>query len=102
MMSADDQSGDAGETLDVLAFRLVSIERHEAPAGGEGNNWFEYKISQGPNMIRGYRRGSVSAVNEEVRKVVNALNERRGVRRGRVNLNTRSPARAAQASSVSS
>lgn len=92
-MSADDAAD--GKDFDALAFRLLSIERHEPPAGSEGNNWYSYKISQGPNVITGYRRGSLSAVTDDVRKVVDGLNERRGVRRGRVDLNTRSKPRAA-------
>jgi len=54
-------------------------------------------------VITGYRRGSLAVVTEDVRKVVEGLNERRGVRRGRVDLNTRSKtARTAQGNSVPS
>ena len=96
-MSADAAPAvESSEELDALAFRLVSIGRREPPPGDDGKDWVEYKISQGPNIIKGYRRGTLSAVTEDVRKVVEGLNERRGVRRGRVDLNTRSPARAAQ------
>jgi hypothetical protein len=94
-MSADDQPTDPAPELDSLAFRLLSIERHAPPAGGDGKDWFSYKISQGQNMITGYRRGSLATVTDDVRKVVEGLNERRGVRRGRVDLKTRSPARPA-------
>lgn len=90
-MSADSTS--SGEDFDGLAFRLLSIERHAPPAGSEGKDWFVYKIAQGQNIITGYRRGSAAAVTEEIHRVVEGLNERRGVRRGRVDLNTRSPAR---------
>ncbi len=83
------------EEFDRLEFRLLSIERHAPPAGGDGNDWFVYKISQGENVITGYRRGSIGTVTEDVRKVVEGLNERRGVRRGRVDLVTRSGTRPA-------
>lgn len=102
-MSAAGDPAAAADELDALAFRLLSIERHEPPAGGDGNNWYAYKISQGANVITGYRRGSLAVVTEDVRKVVEGLNERRGVRRGRVDLNTRSKtARTAQGNSVPS
>jgi hypothetical protein len=83
------------EGADGLAFRLISIERGDPPSGGDGRDWVEYRIAQGVNVIVGHRRGSLPAVTEDVRKVVEGLNERRGVRRGRVDLKTRSPPRAA-------
>jgi hypothetical protein len=98
-MSAGHES--SVDEFDRLMFRLLSIERHAPPAGGDGNNWFVYKISQGDNVITGYRCGSIGAVTEGVRKVVEGLNERRGVRRGRADLVTRSGTRPAAASASS-
>lgn len=67
-------------------YGVVSIERSDAPSGTEGKNWYSYVISQGPNVIQGYRQGSLKAVTEAVDEVVGQLNERRMGKRGRVNL----------------
>ncbi len=67
-------------------YGIVSIKRTEAPEGTEGKNWYSYVISQGPNIIQGYRQGSLRAVTEAVEEVVGQLNERRMGKRGRVNL----------------
>ncbi len=70
----------------VKPYGIVSIKRTDAPAGTEGKNWYNYVISQGPNIIQGYRQGSLKAVTEAVEEVVGQLNERRMGKRGRVNL----------------
>ena len=68
------------------AFELVSLTPSVAPVGGEGENWFEYRISQGPNVITGYRQGSTKSVKEAVQEIVAQLNERRVGKPGRVHL----------------
>jgi hypothetical protein len=70
------------------AYRLLVIEPTSAPDGSGGKDWFTYRITQGTNSIRGYKRGSREAVTAEVEQIVVSLNERRGVRRGRVDLTT--------------
>ena len=70
----------------VKPYGIVSIKRTDEPAGTEGKNWYNYVISQGPNIIQGYRQGSLKAVTEAVEEVVGQLNERRMGKRGRVNL----------------
>jgi len=67
-------------------YRIVAIQRADAPSGGVGRDWHKYLITQGINTITGYRRGDAAAVTTEVEKIVAALNERRHVRRGRVDL----------------
>ena len=64
---------------------LVS-EPTKAPDGSGGRDWFAYRITQGENLIRGYKRGSKETVTSEVEQIVVSLNERRMVRRGRVDL----------------
>jgi hypothetical protein len=78
------------EPIDDLddAYRLRVIEPTSAPDGSSGKDWFTYRITQGSNSIRGYKRGSREAVTAEVEQIVVSLNERRGVRRGRVDLTT--------------
>ena len=66
-------------------YRLVDIEPTPAPDGSSGE-WFAYRIAQGANMIRGYKSGSRFSVAADVEQIVVVLNERRLVRRGRVNL----------------
>ena len=68
------------------AYRLLGIEPTKAPDGSGGRDWFAYRIIQGENLIRGFRRGSLPTVTSEVEQIVVSLNERRMVRRGRVDL----------------
>lgn len=90
--AADNPAGDS-------PFHIVSIRSTRAPTGNPGHDWFTYCIAQGPNQINGYRRGDLEAVTFEVERIVAALNERRGGRRGRVELkpNRRPPAPASGA-----
>jgi len=78
---------DATVTADVSAteYRLVDIEPTQPPDGSSGE-WFLYRIAQGDNLIRGYKSGSRFSVRTDVEQIVEVLNERRMVRRGRVNL----------------
>ena len=66
-------------------YRLVDIEPMQPPDGASGE-WFAYRISQGSNMIRGYKSGSRFDVAADVEQIVVVLNERRLARRGRVHL----------------
>ena len=73
-------------------YRLVSIDGATAPTGSAGKDWHVYRIAQGANLITGYRRGSLTTVTADVQKIVEGLNERRLVRRGRVDLTAGRPA----------
>src|SRR4249919_96033 len=64
-------------TFEDLAFRLLSIRASRAPRDSAGRDWLEYRIGQGDNVIKGYRRGDLQTVHAEVEKIVIALNERR-------------------------
>jgi hypothetical protein len=66
---------------DELNFELVSIDEAKPPRGSEGSNWFRYQISQGENMITGYRRGSLRTVKRDVKTIIVGLNERRSGKR---------------------
>jgi hypothetical protein len=78
---------DATATVDnsATAYRLIDIEPTPPPEGSSGE-WFAYRIAQGANMIRGYKSGSRFSVAADVEQIIVVLNERRLVRRGRVNL----------------
>jgi hypothetical protein len=72
-------------------FRLVSIQPAPPPSGSAGRDWFKYRIAQGANLINGYRRGELAAVTADVERIVAGLNERRIVKRGRVDLKPSRP-----------
>jgi len=65
------------DSSDDLAFRLLSIRASGAPRDSVGRDWLEYRIGQGVNVIKGYRRGDLQTVRTDVEKIVIALNERR-------------------------
>tara|TARA_B100000749_G_C18208653_1_gene375056 strand:+ start:68 stop:364 length:297 start_codon:yes stop_codon:yes gene_type:complete len=69
-------------------YEIVSVEKTDPPPGTEGSDWYHYVIAQGPNIIRGYRQGALSAVKSAVAEVVEQLNQRRFGKRARVNLIT--------------
>ena len=66
---------------DELMYELVSIDEAKPPRGSEGSDWFRYQISQGDNLITGYRRGSLRTVKRDVKTIVVGLNERRSGKR---------------------
>ena len=70
----------------VQQYEIVSVKRAEAPEGAEGAGWYHYVISQGSNMISGFRQGGLKAVTSAVEEIVAQLNERQLGKRGRVNL----------------
>ena len=70
------------------SYEIVSVEKTDPPPGTEGSDWYHYVIAQGPNIIRGYRQGALSAVKSAVAEVVDQLNQRRFGKRARVNLVT--------------
>ena len=71
----------------------MSVERTEAPPGLAGGDWYRYVIGEGENRIRGYRQGERAAVLRSVEEIVQAMNERRSGKRGRVQLVTTSKKR---------
>jgi hypothetical protein len=67
-------------------FELSAVDESKAPLEGDSGTWFRYTITQGSNVITGYRRGSRTAVTQAVKAIVADLNERRVGKRGRVHL----------------
>jgi hypothetical protein len=77
-------------------FELVSVQKTAAPSGSEGSDWFSYRIAQGTNMITGYRQGTLNVIKASLQEIVVGLNERRSLKRGRVQLTqTKKPKAAA-------
>jgi hypothetical protein len=65
------------------SFQLESVTTTKTPSGCTGRDWFVYRISQGRNVITGYRQGDLKAVRSEVEQIVVGLNERRHTRKER-------------------
>jgi len=78
-------------------YELRAVRKTEAPTGSHGDNWIKYEITQGTNVITGYRQGSVTAIKRVAEEIVVGLNERRSPNRGRVQLTQlkKTPKRAA-------
>ena len=65
-------------------YELISIDESAPPSSDDGTgdgDWFRYQISQGDNLITGYRRGKLRTVKREVKTIVIGLNERRSGKR---------------------
>lgn len=84
-MSSDTETADV-EGLVEDYYRVESISPAAGPAGDPDRDWLSYRIVYGDSVITGLRQGSLAAITAEVERIVAGLNERRGVRRGRVNL----------------
>ena len=67
-------------------YELRTVKKTDAPSGSAGNNWIKYEITQGTNVITGYRQGSVTGIKRVAEEIVVGLNERRSPNRGRVQL----------------
>jgi hypothetical protein len=65
------------------SFQLDSVATTKTPSGCTGRDWFVYRISQGRNVITGYRQGELKAVRLEIEQIVVGLNERRHTRKER-------------------
>lgn len=78
-------------------YELKAVQKSVAPSGSSGENWIRYEITQGTNVITGYRQGSVTAIKRVAEEIVVGLNERRSPNRGRVQLTQlrKAPKRAA-------
>ncbi|HEX6998000.1 MAG TPA: hypothetical protein VF322_07635 [Gammaproteobacteria bacterium] len=81
-------------------YRLLSIDSTQAPEGGDGDDWFSYRIAQGSNVITGYRQGKLAVIQASVEEIVAGLNERRRPKRGRVQLRRARPPKAETATAA--
>lgn len=64
-------------------FKVVSVEKAEAPQGAGGNNWHRYVIERGNSQIIGNMRGSLQKVESKVTEYVENLNLRSELPKGR-------------------
>ena len=67
----------------VDSFKVVSVEKSEAPQGAGGNNWHRYVIERGNSQIIGNMRGSLQKVKSKVSEYVENLNQRIALPKGR-------------------
>ncbi len=67
-------------------FELSDVDQIDPPVDGDTGKWCKYTITQGHNVITGYRKGSRTAVTKAAKAIVADLNERRFGRRGKVHL----------------
>lgn len=78
-------------------YEILSVQPSEPPCNMEGTDWHCYVITQGNNIIRGYRQGNIKSVTSSVEEIVVRLNERRRGMRGRVHLHMSARGRPARA-----
>jgi hypothetical protein len=67
-------------------FEIVSIRSVEAPVGLTGFDWYRYEICQGRNQIVGFRSGDIENVTSAIKDIVDGLNHRRQLKRGRTHV----------------
>jgi hypothetical protein len=67
-------------------FEVVSIRSVDTPKGLTGADWHRYEICQGHNQIVGFRAGDIANVTLAVEDIVDRLNHRRLVKRGRTHV----------------
>ena len=64
-------------------FKVVSIEKTEAPDGGDGDNWYKYIVARDNSEIVGNMRGSLQQVTKYANEFVDNLNTRATMPKGR-------------------
>jgi hypothetical protein len=57
-------------------FKLVTIEKTQAPEQHEGGNWYHYIIANKITRVSGRRRGSKAEVSKFVASCIQRLNTR--------------------------
>jgi len=62
-------------------YEMASVRPADPPPGAEGRAWYRYVITQGPNIIHGYRQGNLKTVTGAVKEIVTQLNERQSGKR---------------------
>jgi hypothetical protein len=58
------------------SFSMATIEKVEAPAGGDGGPWYRYVIENGKSAITGYRQGSREQVIRFAKDLTESINAR--------------------------
>jgi len=64
-------------------FSVVSVEKTAAPAGADGDNWYQYVVARDNSQIVGSMRGSLQQVTNYAKEFVENLNNRASMPKGR-------------------
>lgn len=59
-----------------MAFLVDSVEKTDAPDGGQGRDWYRYVLKNRRSTIVGHRRGSQQHVREYATQYAEQLNTR--------------------------
>lgn len=57
-------------------FKVISINKTEAPSGMTGDNWYRYIIGQGTSKIEGLTMGDLKKVTQHAEAIAVDLNDR--------------------------
>jgi len=70
---------DGGDVLIRKEYTVVSVEKTEAPEGGDGGEWYRYVVGRDKSTIVGNMRGTLQQVTHYAKEFVENLNSRTGV-----------------------
>ncbi|MDH4133686.1 MAG: hypothetical protein OEV31_02760 [Gammaproteobacteria bacterium] len=59
-----------------MIFEVHSVEKSDAPDGGQGRDWYRYVLKNRRSTITGHRRGSQQHVREYAAQYAEQLNTR--------------------------
>lgn len=66
----------------IKQYCVVSVEKTDAPAGAEGDNWFRYVVARDNSEIVGNMRGTLKQVTKYAKEFVDNLNQRAQSKKG--------------------
>lgn len=66
----------------VKEYSVVSVEKTDAPAGAEGDDWFRYVVARDNSEIVGNMRGTLKQVTKYAKEFVENLNQRAQSKKG--------------------
>ena len=69
-------------------YTLSLLVSCEPPYSAVGNDWYQYKISQGPNIITGYKCGEYQHVLQSIEINIERLNLRQKGKFGAIHTST--------------
>jgi hypothetical protein len=67
---------DQDEAQPDRRYRVVSVQKIDAPEGMAGTNWHRYVIARGTSLIKGLRTGTLRSVTAHAENYVEVLNDR--------------------------
>ena len=70
------------ENTNQETYKIVTIEKSEAPRGMTGDDWHHYVIGRGDSIIEGDKVGTLNEVTEHAKDLaerINARNDKYGI-----------------------